>query len=469
MSFEIQRYDSNASNEFTPTCMGERNERQKTTDGKNTDGSEEEYIDPSTNDLTIITGAALIVADCMGTGILALPYDINITLGMGFGLFFLILNVFINLYAGTILCNVALLVERRLSGSYGSIIDGSSGDNHDSVTNNDDCENDEDGNGNGTIGVPTTGNDTIDWNYDDESDNQNNDVRSDDNHDAQKEDTDQEEMKQIQINSPPETERYQTMTRENVHNDHDECENLEDLKTPISDNQSNTVNERSHDSHGSAHTFDFIGMTYALFDHPSHEQQQQQKNQHEMKSQSLSKATVIVTITYYINIFLVLGNYILVMSHAVAAMLGESNICLPSAGLVASTLMFGLSQLRSMTSLGHIVSFVSLAALAVVVLQCLISIQSGNDSFKYEEDKDQGSFGGGERFLYMGRLFNQEHQRQIDEYQGEESEDGVNHTTMFQSLSRQFAALSSIGFAVGSQKVSLIGSVLSILFQDYIS
>ena len=36
-----------------------------------------------------------------------------------------------------------------------------------------------------------------------------------------------------------------------------------------------------------------------------------------------------------------------VMSHAVAAMAGD-HICIPTAGLIASTLMFALSQLNTM-------------------------------------------------------------------------------------------------------------------------
>lgn len=36
------------------------------------------------------------------------------------------------------------------------------------------------------------------------------------------------------------------------------------------------------------------------------------------------------------------------MSHAVSAMAGGDNLCIPTAGIVASTLMFGLSQMRTM-------------------------------------------------------------------------------------------------------------------------
>ena len=58
-----------------------------------------------------------------------------------------------------------------------------------------------------------------------------------------------------------------------------------------------------------------------------------------------------IRIIYYTNLFLVLGDYILVMSHAVVAMIEDGNykICIPQAGLIASTLMFTLSQIRTMS------------------------------------------------------------------------------------------------------------------------
>lgn len=73
-------------------------------------GSNYEYTSP--NNLSIWQGAALLTADCLGTGILALPGDIYV-LGYGLGLGFLIANLPINLYAGTILSQVAGHVEDR--------------------------------------------------------------------------------------------------------------------------------------------------------------------------------------------------------------------------------------------------------------------------------------------------------------------------------------------------------------------
>lgn len=73
-------------------------------------GSNYEYSSP--NNLKVWQGAALLTADCLGTGILALPGDIQV-LGFGLGLGFLIANLPINLFAGTILSHTATHVEDR--------------------------------------------------------------------------------------------------------------------------------------------------------------------------------------------------------------------------------------------------------------------------------------------------------------------------------------------------------------------
>lgn len=66
--------------------------------------------EPSPNDLTLLTGALLLTADVVGTGVLALPADVR-TLGTGWGLGFLLLNLPANLYAGTVLGRCARFVE----------------------------------------------------------------------------------------------------------------------------------------------------------------------------------------------------------------------------------------------------------------------------------------------------------------------------------------------------------------------
>ena len=69
-----------------------------------------EYVSP--NDLNMLQAAALLTADCLGTGLLALPQDVKV-LGKVIGLGFLILNLPINLYAGTILAHAAQHVEQE--------------------------------------------------------------------------------------------------------------------------------------------------------------------------------------------------------------------------------------------------------------------------------------------------------------------------------------------------------------------
>ena len=161
---------------------------------------------------------------------------------------------------------------------------------------------------------------------------------------------------------------------------------------------SKTVNPHQTVHHDVA-TFDFIGMTQALF--------------------SSRKSTRIVMALFYTNIFLVLGDYILVMSHAVSALVGEENICIPQAGVLASVLMYGFSQIRTMAKLGRAATVISLASLFVVVFQCLWAV----------------------------------HMNKTETYVEASSEDFDRDTGVLRKLS----ALGSIGFAVSSQKVGWHG------------
>ena len=138
------------------------------------------------------------------------------------------------------------------------------------------------------------------------------------------------------------------------------------------------------------------------------------------------------------------------MSHAVAAMAGD-HICIPTAGLIASTLMFALSQLNTMgelgfthvdiccrssfythnnslsfysslkANLGRSVSAVSLICLLIVVVQCLMSLQNSEDETQVEK---------------------------------EEQLEYTSFTTAETALAKM-SSLASIGFAVGSQKLLL--------------
>ena len=123
---------------------------------------------------------------------------------------------------------------------------------------------------------------------------------------------------------------------------------------------------------------------------------------------------------------LISGNYILVMSHAVSAMAGEDNLCIPTAGIIASTIMLGLSQLRTMANLGRSVSFISLLALFIVVVQCLNAIRLSEDG--YSESKENNNL-------------------------PEMREDAALTST--ESILSKMSSVAAIGFAVGSQKLLL--------------
>lgn len=218
--------------------------------------------------LTFFQGAVLLTADCLGTGLLALPSDVNSVLGLFWGIVVLVLQLPLNLYAGTVLHQAAALVEAR----------GMEDEDVEVVLT--------------TTAIKTTS------------------------------------------SSNKTSKGYDTIN----------IIQQEDIPDPT------TANDHL--------TFDFIGMTNALFDS--------------------SVATSVVMVIYYTNIFLVLGDYILVMSHAFVAMVG-GNLCLPTAGLLASTLMYGVAQLRTMATLGRTAAFVSLGALLLVLLQCLVALETITD------------------------------------------------------------------------------------------
>lgn len=262
------------------------------------------YIDRSPNDLTVLSGTCLQVAECMGTGILALPYDVR-ELGLTYGLLFLIMNLPINFYAGNILDQVANSVEsQHFENHIYQTIQGQHDENESSYF--------------GSI-----------------------------------------------------------QERENQRSSHEACD---------------------------SQTYNFIGLASALY-----------------KDESPRYTTPVVMLIFYLNLILVLGNYILVMSHAVKSFAGE-NMCLPVAGVIASSLMFGLSQISTMARLGRTASAVSLISLGIVICISLVAVEN----------------------VEQIRLM-------------EQSESGNAQATLSatQSLLQKFAALSSIGFAVGSQKLFL--------------
>jgi amino acid permease len=229
-----------------------------------TSSNHQEILSTHDTDLSMLQAATLLTADCLGTGLLALPQDIKV-LGNIVGLSFLILNLPISWYAGSILSHVASLVEgiKRATD-----------------------EEEEAPNGDGLV-------------------------------------------------------RAAGKTK-----------NKSSYASVLAKDKETAENSRQDDDSA---THDYIGMTREIFHHPW--------------------ATHMVIAVFYTNIFLVLGDYILVMAHAVKATVGEDSICLPTAGLLASTLMFGFSQLRTMANIGRTVTVLSLSSLAIVVIQCLVAAE----------------------------------------------------------------------------------------------
>jgi len=284
--------------------------------------------------LSLIGCTALILADCMGTGILALPNDIKVVLDDKIGILFVLLNLPINLYAGYILSQAAQFVE--------------------------------DGN------TPGKDNDlelvevsSLDFDYDDD--------------DHSEED---EFVGGFQDQANPqaaqEGENHASKITAQRKSGHVLLDQHEDVSGPVS---------LPHN------TSDFIGLTGTLFG-------------------NLSKMKLLVLFVFYMNLFLVLGNYVLVMSHAVRALVGEMYICNFRAGIIASVLMYAFSQLNTMTKLGRTPSYVSLVSLGIVIFLCIHSVDNQIQPAPLEPDVEPSIF-------------------------------------------RKMAALSSIAFAVGSQKLYL--------------
>ena len=339
--------------------------------------------------LNVWQGAALLTADCLGTGLLALPADIHV-LGAGLGVGFLLANLPINLYAGTIFHMTATWIEQRQTAEnriYQQNVVG----------------------GTITPWTKTRISTTMAAAKDQEQAKQ---QQQDDD-----DDVDYREVNQNTFNSVLSALTYNEASSDellddfdvDIINDNDDNNKVEDYRTM---NQGTLNSALSLQTAGTTHTklhhdtatFDFVGITQALF-----------RNR---------MATRWVLIVYYTNIFLVLGNYILVMSHSVAAVIGEDRICIPLAGLLASTGMFLVSQFRSMARLGKTASILSLSALFIVVLQCLWSLQDE----KYREQRTNAS---------------------------PPTEEATSSSSSGFSSLRKLAAFGSIGFAVGSQKLFL--------------
>ncbi len=266
--------------------------------------------------LSVYAAAALLTADCMGTGILALPGNMNILSIWGY--LFLLLNLPINYYAGRLLSHVALSIEQH----------------------------------------------------------------SQQRKQAELEDESIELPQKIQNNAT-----YQSVDQDHLHRQVGH-HGSKYSNTQHQQGEHEVVHPKTLEN-----TKDLIGIAQSVY-------------------VSSPWKIRIVAAVYYTNIFLVLGDYILVMSHAVVSLFGN-RLCIPIAGLIASTLMFSLSQIRTMSNLGHGVTWTSLLALfGVLALSLSHETNNNTESQKNSNDASVGIF-------------------------------------------RSLSAISSIGFAVGSQKLLL--------------
>lgn len=315
---------SSSSSSSDPSSSGNHQQHSRRDSDEN-----EEHV----NDLNVWNGSALLVADCMGTGLLALPNDVKV-LGPTFGMLFLIANLPINWFAGNMLSLAADRVEQRGGGQQQQMTTTTS-----------------------TVAI-TNG------------------------------------LLQEANSTSIKTNRIENKNYLAIRNTGDDDEGVDSA------------------------TFDFVGMTSAIFDNP--------------------QTTKLVMILYYVNIFLVLGNYIVVMSHAVVALLADEKenegifSCMPIAGLLASTLMFAVSQLRTMAKLGRRASTLSLLALAIVVAQCLYFSSGATTTTTPSDDITT---------------------KNVDDGGDDDGDDEENTVVGFRLVLRQLSAMGSIGFATGSQKL----------------
>ncbi len=342
--------------------------------------------------LVLWQGIALLTADCMGVGILGLPNDMKL-LGWAVGLSFLVLNCPINYYAGNLLSVLALDLERA----------------------DDDLAVDED-DANVTEIELAASKQTAKSSIRRKFSNQRKSYRGlpqnqqDDetiNQTTDGPDYDDEEEYDVVISS-----ECAEINTDNVDAEDDLSEGV--FQDEVIGDQEGfedgavAVFRGNNTNNHDRKTSDLINITAAIF----------------APVDSFTSRTYVILVKsiYYVNLFLVLGDYILVMSRSVTAFFGEENICLPTAGAIASILMFGLCQFRTMANLGRSVSLASLLALLIVLVQCLFHHRNNTGN---TTDIPQT------RYMQEG---------------DSEDDDGIWG---------KFSSLAGIGFAVGSQKLFL--------------
>ncbi len=353
--------------------------------------------DPANNEnsqqqkLVLWQGIALLTADCMGVGILGLPNDMKL-LGWAVGISFLVINCPINYYAGNLLSILATDIETN-------------GDNLSSTESSNDVTEIELATANHNSKTPSNATTSIRRKFSNQ---------------------------RKSYTGLPQSQQDETVVDDRDNHGYNSDEEYDVVIS--SESIGNNTEDVNADDDGKFSETAFQDEFAGDSEDPYNMDAFRRKNNHDRKTSDLINITAaiftpndtlvsrtyitLVKIIYYINLFLVLGDYILVMSRSAAAFFGEENICLPTAGIIASVLMFGLCQFRTMANLGRSVSLASLLALLIVLVQCL---------FHHHQNSTQD-------------VPQTRHVNELDD------DDGIWG---------KFSSLAGIGFAVGSQKLFL--------------
>jgi hypothetical protein len=367
----------------------------------------------SNDDLLVVwQGIALLTADCMGVGVLGLPNDIK-SLGYVAGFTFLLANFPINYYAGNLLSVLALDLERQH--------DELQRHHHDHDDDDDDDDDDDCDAKNDTLTRTTVTLEEVELSE-----------RTTPQDHSKSSSTSVEQPTTTPTSSPRihrrrSQEENNTSSRDCSDTNNDDRHRRHQTKQHNSQNDEIFQDEVMDDDQDRNSTDYLEGETNCFTSSPRSTSRNISKDLINITEVTFYPSSVVATATvktiFYINLFLVLGEYILVMGRSVSAIFADQ-ICLPVAGAIASVLMFGLCQFRTMAKLGRTVSLTSLLALMVVLMQCLFHHRLGSTSAAME-----------------GKPMALE-----EEEAAEEVDDGIWG---------MFSSLAGIGFAVGSQKLFL--------------
>jgi Transmembrane amino acid transporter protein len=409
----VDRRDTTSNNTSSAIAVTDGSASINHQDETSDDGLHRHHLHSHSHDddnkLVLWQGVALLTADCMGVGVLALPNDIH-ALGWAVGVGFLLANLPINYYAGNLLAMLALDIEDEKDG-------GMMGPNnvhdrrviqkiptqdqgkHDDLQSRGQRRSGKCHSSDNDLPIIIDDDEQVDTMMEIQMTETSLASRTKDTGRAVSKYSSCQDKKKSSGTAPTLNLKKSNNSASNTDgNSGDGIFRDAGICTHVNNEDGGTPTDKDNDDNI---TSDLINISRSVFT-------------------PQAVATYMVKAFYYTNLFLVLGDYILVMARSVSAIFSDE-ICLPTAGAIASVLMFGLCQYRSMANLGRSVSLASLLALLIVIVQCLFHHRTSSSS-PSGEDEDQ--------------------QRQIDDVE----DDGIWG---------KFSSLAGIGFAVGSQKLFL--------------